>query len=198
MPSRSCPSASAPGRGRTLPSCVASPGVAGLLLQVDGHDAGFARVPCGRRRGGAADHRRATGASPQRTRAPSAGRRSSIMCASEPARERYSLRSAWIIRAARALYESQGFPRSANVAGLLLARPADRRPTAVVMRLQSHLTESGGVRARRMVTIWASPASSIARMVWPSSRAARRDVAQRLVAAAGARSGFRRASCARA
>ena len=42
MASPSCPSASVPGRGRTWPSSLASPGVAGLLLQVDGRDAGFA------------------------------------------------------------------------------------------------------------------------------------------------------------
>ena len=69
------PSASAPGRGRIIAELVASPGVAGLLLQVDGHDAGFALCRV------AADeaelltiavrpaHRR------QGARAPSAGRR---------------------------------------------------------------------------------------------------------------------------
>ena len=91
-----------------LAELVASPGVAGLLLQVDGHDAGFAVC-----RVAADEAELLTIAVRPAHRRQGLGRH--LLAAvidhvrDVPGRERYSLRSAWTIRRRRSLYEAQGF-----------------------------------------------------------------------------------------
>ena len=113
---------------------LASPGVAGLLLQVDGQDAGFALC-----RVAADEAELLTIAVRPARRRHGVGARvcsppSSIMCASAAARRRYSLRSAWTIRRPEPLRTRRVFARSAHAAAYY-QRGQGPAADALVMRL---------------------------------------------------------------